>query len=188
MNKVAKTPPINRETKILSFDLEANNLHGEPFAIGAVVIDGHGKVHDTFTGRCPIDGEVDPWVKINVIPVIKEMTETHGNYADMREAFWRWFMAAQEASDYVLVSNGYPVEYRFLIECQEANLDERYWQHPFPILDLTSILVAKGHESGLQKNHVRKKIRAQATFAQHHPFDDAKLAALMAFEALGLNA
>ncbi len=188
MNKIAKTPKITRDTKILSFDLEANNLHGEPFAVGAVVVDGHGQVHDTFTGRCPIKGEVDPWVKINVIPVIKDMKETHGSYADMREAFWRWFLEAQEASDYVLVSNGYPVEYRFLIECQEANLDERYWQHPFPILDLASILVAKGQETGTEKNQIRKNVRAKESFAQHHPFDDAKLAALMAFEALGLRA
>jgi hypothetical protein len=184
VNKVAKTPQINSETKILSFDLETNNLHGKPFAIGAVVIDGHGKVHDTFTGRCPIDGEIDPWVKVNVMPVIKDMAETHGTYEDMREAFWRWYVAAEQTSDYVLVSNGYPVEYRFLIDCQEANLDERYWQHPFPILDLASLLVAVGQEPGAYKNELRKKVRAGASFAQHHPFDDAKLAALIAFEAL----
>ena len=186
MNKVSKTPPINRDTKILSFDLEANNLHGKPFAIGAVVIDGHGIVHDSFTARCPIEGEVDPWVQANVLPVITDMTQTHGNYEDMREAFWRWYVAAEQASDYVLVSNGYPVEYRFLIDCQEANLDERYWQHPFPILELTSLLITKEQEPGF-KNQIRKKVRKEATFVQHHPFDDAKLAALMAFEALGLG-
>lgn len=187
MNKISKTPEITRDTKILSFDLEANNLHGTPFAVGALVIDGHGQVHDSFTGRCPIDGEVDPWVKVNVLPAIKDMAETHGGYADMREAFWRWFVATEEASDYVLVSNGYPVEYRFLIDCQEASLDERYWQHPFPILDLTSILVATGHDSGVGKSQIRKKVRQDTSFAQHHPYDDAKLAALMAFEALGLR-
>jgi hypothetical protein len=188
VNKVSKTPDITRDTKILSFDLEANNLHGIPFAIGAVVVDGHGKIHDSFTGRCPILGEIDPWVKANVLPVIKDMAETHGNYTEMREAFWRWFLAAESTSDYVLVSNGYPVEYRFLIDCQEAGLAERYWQHPFPILDLTSILVATGLDSGIGKSQVRKKVRLEASFAQHHPFDDAKLAALMAFEALGLRA
>lgn len=188
MNKVSKTPEITRDTKILSFDLETNNLHGQPFAIGALVIDGHGTVHDSFTARCPIAGELDDWVKANVLPVIKDMAQTHGSYEDMREAFWRWYRAAEPASDYVLVSNGYPVEYRFLIDCQEASLEERYWQHPFPILDLTSILLAKGLETGSQKNQVRKKVRQSASFAQHHPFDDAKLAALMAFEAFGLRA
>lgn len=188
MNKVSKTPDITRDTKVLSFDLETNNLHGKPFAIGALVIDGHGVVHDSFTARCPISDDVDPWVVKNVLPVISDMTETHGNYEDMREAFWRWYITAEETSDYVLVSNGYPVEYRFLIDCQEADLEQRYWQHPFPILDLTSILVASGKESGVQKNQVRKKVRQEASFSQHHPFDDAKLAALMAFEALGLRA
>lgn len=188
MNKVSKTPEINRDTKILSFDLETNNLHGKPFAIGAVLIDGHGTVHDSFTARCPIEGETDPWVKTNVLPAIQEMAETHGNYEAMREAFWRWYVPAEQASDYVLVSNGYPVEYRFLIDCQEADLEERYWQHPFPVLDLTSILVAKGQDSENYKSYVRKKVRKESSFAQHHPFDDAKMAALMAFEALGARA
>ena len=187
MNKIAKTPEISRDTKILSFDLEANNLHGQPFAIGAVVIDGHGKVHDSFTARCPILGDVDPWVVANVIPVIQDMQQSHGSYEDMREAFWRWYLQAEAASDYVLVSNGYPVEYRFLIDCQDADLEQRYWQHPFPVLDLTSILIAKGHDSGIQKNQIRKKIRKEASFAQHHPYDDAKIAVLMAFEAFGLR-
>ncbi len=188
MNKIAKTPKITRDTKILSFDLEANNLHGEPFAIGAVVVDGQGTVHDSFTARCPIKGEVDDWVKDNVFPAIQNMEQTHGSYEDMREAFWRWYVAAEQASDYVLVSNGYPVEYRFLIECQDADLNERYWQHPFPILDLTSILVAKGLQTGTEKNQIRKKVRQAGSFAQHNPVDDAKLAVLMAFEALGLGA
>lgn len=188
MNKVSKTPAITRDTKILSFDLETNNLHGKPFAIGAVVIDGHGTVHDSFTARCPIQGEVDPWVQANVIPVITDMAQSHGDYEAMREAFWRWYVSAEQASDYVLVSNGYPVEYRFLIDCQEANLEERYWQHPFPILDLASILITVGQEPGAYKNQLRKKVRKAASFKQHHPFDDAKITALIAFEAFGLGA
>lgn len=187
MNKVAKTPEITRDTKILSFDLETNNLHGTPFAVGALVIDGYGKVHDSFTARCPIVGNVDSWVKTNVLPAITDMKETHGDYETMRESFWRWYVSAEASCDYVLVSNGYPVEYRFLLDCQEARLEERYWQHPFPILDLTSLLVATGKDSGVGKSQVRKKVRQDASFAQHHPFDDAKLAALMAFEALGVR-
>lgn len=188
MNKIAKTPDINKNTKILSFDLEANNLHGTPFAIGAVVMDGHGTVHDSFTARCPIDGDVDEWVTANVLPAIKDMPQTHGSYADIREAFWRWYLSAEQSSDYVLVSNGYPVEYRFLIDCQQANLEERYWQHPFPILDLTSILVTVANKSGTSKAQIRKNIRKTGSFSQHHPFDDAKIAALMAFEALNQDA
>ena len=84
MNKVSKTPKITRDTKILSFDLETNNLHGKPFAIGALIIDGHGVVHDTFTARCPLVGELDPWVTTNVLPAIQDMPQTHGNYEDMR--------------------------------------------------------------------------------------------------------
>lgn len=184
MNKISKTPEITKETKILSFDLEANNLHGEPFAVGALVIDGHGKVHDSFTARCPIVAAVDPWVQANVLPAITDMPQTHGSYVDMREAFWRWYVTAEASSDYVLVSNGYPVEYRFLLDCQNADIDERYWKHPFPILDLSSILIAAEKASGITKSQLRRSIRKTVSFSQHNPFDDAKMAALMAFEVL----
>lgn len=182
MNKQSKLPVISRDTKILSFDLEANNLHGTPFAIGALVIDGAGNVHDSFTARCPIDGDTDPWVKTNVLPAIKDISVTHGSYVDMREAFWRWYMNAEQACDYVLVSNGYPVEYRFLLDCQDADIESRYWDHPFPILDLTSLIVAHGKSPSEYKKELRKKVRASVKISQHHPLDDAKLAALMAFE------
>ena len=176
-SKQAKTPPLSKTTKFLCFDLETNGLHGQAFAIGALIIDAENTIHDKFSARVKLTDAVDPWVKDNVLSVIEDMVVTHDSYESMREAFWEWFVAAQEKSDYVLVSNGYPVEYRFLLDCQEAALDERYWQHPFPIIDSTSLLL------GLDV--AKKDIpHSSRTFRQHHPFDDAHATALRAIEAL----
>ena len=153
-SKSAKTPPINSKTKLLCFDLEANGLHGQAFAIGAVVMDGQGTVHDEFSARIKLAGPVDPWVEQNVLPAIKDMTITHQSYKAMREAFWKWYINAEPESDYVLVSNGYPVEYRFLLDCQEADIKNRYWQHPFPILDLASLLIQAGLRPVVAKNQL----------------------------------
>ena len=181
-SKQAKTPPINNDTKILCFDLETNGLHGEVFAIGAVVIDAQGKVLDQFTGRAKIKEPVDDWVEKNVIPSIKNMLVTHGSYRDLREAFWRWYLQAEPKSDYILVSNGYPVEYRFLIKCQEEDLEERYWQHPFPILDLFSLLIQAGINPA-DKRVLKSAISNSQEFLLHNPLDDAKVTALLAFES-----
>ncbi len=183
-SKPAKIPVISSSTKLLCFDLETNALHGQTFAIGALVIDADGMVHDEFTARVKINEEVDDWVQNNVLPVIDDMAITHGSYEAMRESFWRWFVAAQEKSDYVLVSNGYPVEYRFLLDCQDANLDERYWQHPFPIIDLTSMLLLLKLTHGLDKKTLSESVQQNVSYRAHHPLDDAKKAALMAFEAI----
>ncbi len=185
ISKQAKTPPLSEKTKILCFDLETNGLHGDAFAVGAVVMDAKGKILDQFTGRTKIIGQVDPWVEKNVLPAIKDMTITHRNHNDLREAFWKWFLPAESASDYVLVSNGYPVEYRFLIQCQEENLEERYWQHPFPILDLFSLIIQAGDVSSI-KAKLRSEM-AQENLLPHNPFHDAITSAKAAFEAFRLS-
>ncbi len=184
--KLSKHPPLSSKTKLLSFDLETNGLHGQAFAIGALVIDGTGKVYDELSARCPLKDEIDPWVKANVLPAIEDMSITHDNFETMREAFWKWYITHEPRSDYVLVNNGYPVEYRFLLQCQEADLEERYWQHPFPILDLASLLIQVGQNPLASKSKLAQKLIGSDGYIQHHPLHDAKIAALVAFEAFRL--
>ncbi|HVS58642.1 MAG TPA: hypothetical protein VHD60_02805 [Candidatus Saccharimonadales bacterium] len=186
ITKPPKLPPLGPQTKLLSFDLETNGLHGDAFAIGAVVVDAQGNIVDKFVARCPIEQAIDPWVTANVLPVIADIPVTHDDQKALRHDFWEWYLKAELASDYVLVSNGYPVEYRFLLRCQEDDLETRYWQHPFPILDLTSILLATGHDPSAKSRLIAQVIR-QGKFARHHPVDDATVAALAAFKALGLS-
>lgn len=181
-SKQAKTPPLTSETKLLCFDLETNGLHGDAFAAGAVVVGADGYIHDEFTARCRIVGQVDAWVEKNVLPAIKDMSITHKTYKDLRGAFWQWYLKAEQNSDYVLVSNGYPVEYRFLLKCQEENLEERYWQHPFPLLDLASLLIQVGDEPA-SKSKLQSEIGKEGNYSKHHPLHDAKVSALSAFEA-----
>lgn len=185
-SKQAKTPPLSTQTKLLCFDLETNGLHGEAFAAGAIVIDAAGKIHDQFTARVKIGGAVDPWVQQNVLPAIQDMPVTHQTHKDLREAFWKWYLKAEAISDYVLVSNGYPVEYRFLLKCQEENLDERYWQHPFPLLDVTSIVIQAGDIPAV-KGKIQMQLDGFGTYLKHHPLHDAKISALTAFEAFRLT-
>ena len=183
MTKIARTPPITFRTKILSFDLETNGLHGQAFAVGAVVMDASGTIHEEFTARTKLTGQVDPWVEQNVLPAIVSMPITHTSYKTMREAFWAWYLKAEPQADYVLVNNGYPVEYRFLLDCQEANLDERYWQHPFPILELSSLLLQVRHKLPGRKVEQLKALENGQKFLPHNPLHDAKAAIRLAFEA-----
>ena len=180
-SKQAKTPPLSSKTKLLCFDIESNGLHGEAFAVGAVVMDVNSKVLDQFTGRCKIIGQVDPWVERNVLPAIKDMSITHATYKDLREDFWRWYLRVEPTSDYVLVSNGYPVEYRFLLKCQEENLEERYWQHPYPIIDLSSLMLQAGVEPS-DRSKLINNIFQSSGYSRHNPLHDAKVSALAAFE------
>ena len=182
--KQAKLPPLTNKTKFLCFDLESNGLHGQAFAIGAVVMGTDGEFHDQFTARVRVTNKLDDFVKDNIVPLLDDMPITHTDYKAMCEDFWQWFMAVQKKSDYVLVSNGYPVEYRFLLDCQQANLEERYWQHPFPIIDLASLLLPLSGSEDTNKSTLIKWAQTEHKLRNHHPLDDAKATALIAFEAL----
>jgi|GEM_PF-1033037 len=182
ITKPQKLPSLSPNTKLLSFDLETNGLHGNAFAVGAVVMSADGNIVDQFTGRCEITEAVDSWVEANVLPLLGDMPVEYADYQALREGFWEWYLQAEPQSDYVLVSNGYPVEYRFLLQCQEEDIEGRYWQHPFPILDLTSILIASGNEPS-DKNQLMNEIVRKGKFSRHHPLHDAKIATLTAFQA-----
>lgn len=181
-------PPVTRETIFLSFDIESNGLHGAAFAVGAVLVRADGKLLDEFTGRCAIAGPVDEWVQKNVLPVITDMAEDHGSARSLRDAFWKWYTASKEQADYVLVDNGYPVEMRFLLACQDDDIEERYWGHPFPLIDVASLLL----QAGIKPPAVRAKLAADRIrgdkVVRHHPRWDAWVsvqAALWALEATG---
>lgn len=179
-------PPITRNTKILSFDVESNGLHGPAFAVGAVLMDMNGEVLEEFEARCPIHGEVDPWVTKYVLPPMKDFAQTHRNAKAMRSAFWEWFVAAKAKCDYVLMSNGYPVETRFLAQCQDDDIEKRYWDHPFPLLDLSSMLLQVGVKPlAVRYKFIQDKL-GNSPILQHHPRFDAHIAVLSAIKALEL--
>lgn len=180
-------PPISSETKLLSIDVESNGLHGEAFAVGAVLAQADGTLLDDFQGRCPINGEVDDWVKKNVLKAMKDFHQTHDNARAMRDAFWQWFIAAKQRADYVMTDNGYPVEARFLIQCQDDDIDNRYWDHAFPMLDLSSMLLQAGIKPlAVKQQFVAEFIKGQPIL-QHNPRFDAWVSALAAIKAWRLS-
>ncbi|HSX48372.1 MAG TPA: hypothetical protein VLF41_02635 [Candidatus Nanoarchaeia archaeon] len=187
LNHDQPAPPITKHTTLLSVDVECNGLHGKAFAVGAVLIDMTGKIIDEFQARCPIEGEVDPWVQKHVIPPLKDFNQTHRDARTMRDAFWQWYKAAKEQADYVMFDNGYPVEDRFFIDCQDDDIDERYWDHPFPVLELASLLIQVGIKPlAVRYRLVEDEIVGQPNL-QHNPRFDSWVSALAAIKAFKLS-
>lgn len=183
---IPEAPEITKKTKLLCLDVESNGLHGEAFAVGAVLIDCTGKILDEYSGRCPLKGEVDEWVQKNVLPVLRDMPEDHKTPKALRKSFWEWYKKAKEESDYVVVNNGYPVETRFLAACQDDDLEARYWDHPFPLLDLSSMLL-QVNVKPLAVRHQVVEDELEGQVLQHHPRWDAWVSALVAIKALKLS-
>jgi hypothetical protein len=185
-DKPAAVHAIMPFMKLLSFDVESNGLQGTAFAVGAVLVDSKGKILDEFQARCPLPEPVDPWVKQHVLPPMKDMPQTHPDARSMRDAFWEWYKPAKARADYALACNPYPVEARFLIACQDDDLEHRYFEHPFPLLDLGTLYVQSGARSGADRDKLVAEAIGSAENLEHHPRFDAWAAALVALKLLKL--
>lgn len=174
--------------KLLSFDIESNGLQGPAFAVAAVLMDDKLRVLDEFVGRCPIRTQIDPWVEENVLPPMAGIPTGYRSALAMRTAFWQWFTAADARAQNVVVDNPYPVEARFLIACQEDDLKARYFEHPFPLLDLGTMLFSIGATTPAKRQAYKLAALEAAGAAEnplvHNPRWDAWAAAVTAFRVL----
>lgn len=173
--------------KLLSFDIESNGLQGEAFAVGAVLMNADGTVESEFMGRCPVKGPLDAWVRDNVLPPMEGVPENYPTDRAMRDAFWEWYTEAKAAADFVLTNNPYPVEARFLIACQNDHLPVRGFDHPFPMLDLSSMLIAIGVRTREAREVFMNEAIGPGDQLAHNPRWDAWATALGAFKALKLH-
>lgn len=170
--------------KFLSFDVESNGLHGDAFAVAALLVAADGSTEAEFLGRCPVTGSLDSWVAENVLPPMTGIPENYAGFAELRAGFWDWYAQHKPAADYVLANNPYPVEARFLLACQEDDPKQRYTEHPFPLIDLASILVAHGITTKPAKEIFMKAVLGDAPDEAHNPKWDAWITARAALRAL----
>lgn len=170
--------------KFLSFDVESNGLHGDAFAVAALLVAADGSTEAEFVGRCPVTGPLDSWVEANVLPPMTDIPETYTSFAELRAAFWSWYEQTKPAADYILANNPYPVEARFLLACQEDDPEHRYAEHPFPLIDLASLLIATGITTKTDKDAFMKAAIGDTPEAAHNPKWDAWATAKAALRAL----
>jgi hypothetical protein len=157
---------------VLCFDAESNGLHGEAFAVGGVVC-REGRVIERFFARCPIAGDVDPWVRDNVLPPLADERETHATAREMRNAFWVWLTTPRE-NTIVAVDCGWPVETGLLSACV-ADDPSRAFKGPYPLDEVASYLRAARLDPLASYAGV---VLPNEAAQKHHPVWDATVSAL----------
>ncbi len=131
------------DMKLVSFDVESNGLHGRGFAIGAIVTDDNGLMAE-FAVRCPIEGEVNPWVAEHVLPAITDIPVTHASYGEMLEAFYEFLKHHRAEGDVkILTFIPWPVESNILSDIYRR--PGREFEGPFPLIDLATALDTLGY-------------------------------------------
>ncbi|MCL1912517.1 MAG: hypothetical protein FWG10_01210 [Eubacteriaceae bacterium] len=151
---------------IFCLDAETDGLYGEAFAIAAVVLDECGNLVDSFAGQANANAVKDEWVIENVLERIKDLP-MYTSRQLLREAFWS-FWIKHRATSVCIADVTYPVESGLFRQCIESDLKNRMWLGPFPLIDVSSIFAAFGHDP----------LTDRLSFSgyggsKHNPFDDA---------------
>lgn len=161
------------------FDVESIGLHGEGFAVAYVVVNHSGQVLEEACLSC------DPWKskgKIDnrnwVMEHIPYLNITNENPIHLRSIFWKAWHKWKGLNAFLVSDCGWPVEARFLCDAVDDSLQEREWDGPYPLLDLGSILFAKG------MNPLESNTRLPEELPEHHPLMDARQSARLLLDAL----
>lgn len=149
---------------IFLFDVESTSLHGEGFAVGAVVVDRQtGAIIDRFE-LLSEEGEAkaNEWVKENVIPHLLSM-DVVPTSRELRDRFYDYYMQWKDKCD-VYSDVNFPVETNFLSAIVADDPEGRQWNMPYPLLDVASFV---------DVNIDRWEDSGSDNLIKHHPTHDA---------------
>lgn len=167
---------------ILTFDVETRGLFGQSFAVGFVLTSDAGST--LFEGiRSCLFMDVDPdggstwkendaWLEENVLPHLP--APDCFTAFEVRHKFMDDLRSMKRAADrqdeklYLLADCAFPCEARFLTECWRDDPLKNGPLMPYPLLDLSAILLAKGYDP------VGMYARRDNENPTHNPLNDAR--------------
>ena len=161
------------------FDVESIGLHGEGFAVAWVVVNRQGEQLEEGCLACDPDlcqGTEDDreWVKENIPPLpCSSPTKFH-----LRNTFWHAWRNWAARGAWLAADCAWPVEANFLSACVRLNPEERNWEGPYPLLDISGVLLAAGLDP------LGSHGRQEGELPAHHPLMDARQSARLLLECL----
>ncbi|MBR5597144.1 MAG: hypothetical protein IKW30_07035 [Lachnospiraceae bacterium] len=162
--------------KLMFVDAETDGLYGQVLSIGAVVVEENGRECSSFYQKQKIDPDAiqEEWVKENVIPLLGDCVECETE-EELLEAFWAFYMENHQCD--VIADVPYPVEASLFYKCVLRDEKNRRFLAPFPLLDLSSMLYAKGMDPLISRQELMGK-----HVQQHNGLVDARMSAEIYFK------
>lgn len=174
------------QTKILFIDAETDGLYGSFLTVGLVVTDDAGNIIEKAYYGIKKENMMisDVWTRENVFSVLGDY-EACEDEAELLEKVWAFWMKYREEA-YAAADVMYPVESRLFMKCVMNNESERKYLGPFPMLDLSSLLMAAGYDPLIDRAELldedEKQMMANKT---HNALNDAEMTAAIWFKLKG---
>lgn len=131
-------------------DAETDGLYGETIAIAAIVVDEAETEIDRFYEQRKINTEdlENDWTKEHVVPLLGE-SRIWDTEEQLLESFWQFYRKYSKSD--IIADVAYPVEANVFRKCIRLNQEERQYEGPFPLLDLSSMLYVAAPEYILER-------------------------------------
>ncbi len=132
--------------KLVFIDVETDGLYGGFLTAALIATDLEGnELERAYYGIRKDKMKIkEPWVMENVLPKLGEY-EPCEDENELLEKSWNFWLRYQEEA-YAVCDVGYPVEARFIGACVGQDVTANAMKAPFPLLDLSSLIYAKGYD------------------------------------------
>lgn len=154
-------------SEMLSIDVETNGLWGQAFIIAALHYDKDGNEVGRFVGRCPIAGEVNPWVKDNVLPTVVDIEENYEDYESLLREFIKFITENKQAVP--LVHMGHIVEVALFRDAFNLGIISEFGA-PYLWYDVC-LLFGDSVDTYIKEN----RISVESNSGTHDPIYDAEV-------------
>ncbi len=134
------------KNKLVFMDVESDGLYGAFLTVALIATDWEGnELERAYYGIRRENMRVkEAWVLENVLPKLGDYEVCEDEQELLGKAWEFWLRYEKEA--YAICDVGVPVEARFLQACVALKPEENMWKAPFPLLDISSLLLAKGYD------------------------------------------
>lgn len=164
---------VNKMGKKLFFiDAETDGLYGKVISAAVVVLDGtYRELERHYWGIEKDNLNIETkWVMEHVVPVMGHY-EPCKNEEDLLSKVWEvWSRYCENA--YAIADVCYPVEAGLFEKCVRMDPEDRIQKAPYPLIDLGSVLMAKGIDPLIE----RKKLVKSEKTKQHNALEDVEMA------------
>lgn len=160
-----------KNKNLLFVDAETDGIYGSFISIAVIVVNsGYQELERHYWGICKDNLKVKtPWVRDNVIPVMGQY-EPCQNEEELLLEFWSvWEKYCENA--YGIADVCFPVEARLFEKCVQCDLEKRQQKGPYPLIDLSSVLLTKGIDPLID----RKSLVREDKMEQHNALNDVEM-------------
>jgi len=156
---------------LVFIDAETDGLYGSVLSVAMIVTDFNGnELEEVYYGikkdKIHVTSE---WVKENVLPRMGQYEECD-NEQELLDKAWRFWLK-YEHDAYMIGDVCFPVETGLLTKCVKQNVDEYMFKAPFPLLDISSMLLVKGYDPLAE----RKLLCDETETNEHNALFDARM-------------